>query len=374
MKKLIFVDPQSYRNLSRYDYSLLKGMKRYEVIYCCNEQYDGPELKNVVFLPIFNYRQEMSPVVKIVSYLHSLLKLVSVLKKERPDVLHIQWWKQWNLDYHFLSIYKKYAKQVVFTAHNLVPHNSGESMKSRCIRYYNRVDKIIVHDNNSKSDLIKDFGIDGKKIGVVAHGILDFKVDEIEVQAIMDEIAGKYQLKDKLVISTMGGQSPYKGTDLICDAFLSSAFLKNNENLFLIIAGAGDIATPDKFKECNNVWIANYALSDSEFQAVMRLTDVMLLPYRRISQSGVLLTTIQNQIPFAVTPVGGLAEPLEIAPVGWIIPSPSVECVRECMETLVRDIEGTKAIKHSQQNWDLEKAKYDWKNISLQTEEFYDLE
>ena len=373
MKKLVYVDPQSYRNLSMYDYSLLKWMKNYKVIYCCNAQYNGPELENVEFLPIFNYRQEMNPVVKILSYLKSLLKLISILKKERPDVLHIQWWKQWNIDYHCLSIYKKYAKQVVFTAHNLVPHDSGESMKDKCIRYYNKVDKIIVHDNNSKHELIKDFCIKREKIGVIAHGILDFKVNEKEVQETMNEIEGKYRLKDKLVFSIMGSQSPYKGTDLIRDAFWGSDFLKDNKNVFLIVAGKGNLVTKDFANKCSNVYVANYELSDSEFQAIMRLTDVMLLPYRRISQSGVLLTTIQNQIPFAVTPMGGLSEPLELAPVGWIIPSPTVEYVRECMETLVCDIEATKAVKYNQQKWNLVKAKYDWKNISIRTEEFYDL-
>lgn len=356
-----------------YDYSLLKGIKKYKIIYCCNKQYDGPELENVVFLPIFNYRQEMNPIVKIVSYLRSLLELVSVLKKERPDVLHIQWWKQWNLDYHFLSIYKKFAKQIVFTAHNLVPHNTGESMKAKCILYYKKVDKIIVHDNNSRDELINDFGINGSKIGVISHGILDFKVNEQEVEAIMNEVREKFHLNNKLVFSTMGGQSHYKGTDLIRDAFLSSDFMKNNKKIFLIVAGKGNIVTQNIAQYVSNVWVSDYALSDSEFQAVMRLTDVMLLPYRRISQSGVLLTTIQNQIPFAVTPIGGLLEPFDTAPVGWIIPKPTVESVRECMEALARDVEGTKAVKYDQHNWNLVKARYDWENISLRTEEFYEM-
>lgn len=357
-----------------YDYSLLKGMKEYKIIYCCNKQYDGPSLENVEFHPIFSYRQDMNPLAKIISYFCSLLTLISILRNERPDVLHIQWWKQWSLDYFFLSIYKRYAKQVVFTAHNLVPHDSGDSMKAKCMKYYHKVDKIIVHDNNSKKELINDFHVEDDKVAIIAHGILEFAVYEEKVKSIMDEVAAKYSLKDKLVFATMGSQSPYKGTDLICDAFLSSEALKNNDDVFLIIAGAGDIATPDKFMQCTNVWVANYSLSDSEFQAIMRSTDVMLLPYRKISQSGVLLTTIQNQIPFAVTPMGGLAEPLETAPVGWIIPSPTVESVKECMEALARDIDGTKAVKQNQQNWDLVKAKYEWENISLQTEEFYGLE
>lgn len=356
-----------------YDYSLLNGIENYKVIYCCNKQYDGPELGDIEVLPIFSYRQDMNPIIKIMSYLSSLVKLVLILKSVKPDVMHIQWWKLWSLDYIFLSLYKKYAKQIVFTAHNLVPHNTGERMKHKCTKYYKKVDKIIVHDNNSKRELISDFGIAGNKIGVIFHGILDFKVDEKEVEAIMNEACRKYQLKDKLVLSIMGGQSTYKGTDLVRDAFLSSAFLKDNKDVFMIVAGKGNLVTQDFANQCSNVWVADYALSDSEFQAVMRLTDVMLLPYRRISQSGILLTSIQNQIPFAVTPMGGLADPLEIAPVGWIISSPSVECVRVCMETLARDIKRTKDVKSNQRNWDLVKFKYDWKNISLQTEEFYNL-
>lgn len=372
MKKLIFVDPQSYRNLSMYDYSLLKGIKGYTVIYCCNTQYDGPGLESVERIPIFNYRREMNPIAKTVSYLHSLLKLVSIMKKERPDVMHIQWWKQWNIDYFFLPIYKRYAKQVVFTAHNLVPHDSGESMKGKCIKYYNKVDKIIVHDNNSKNELIRDFGVEEKKIGVIAHGILDFKVNEQEVETLMNEIRSKYKLKNKLVFSNMGEQSPYKGTDLVRDAFMNSDYLRNNKDVFLIVAGKGSIVTQDYASQCSNVWVADYALSDSEFQAIMRLTDVLLLPYRKISQSGVLLTAIQNQIPFAVTSMGGLTEPLLVAPVGWIIQSPTVESVRECMENLAHDIKGTKALKNNQSNWDFVKAKYNWKNISATTEMFYD--
>lgn len=373
MKKLVFVDPQSYRNLSMYDYSLLKGMKEHKIIYCCNKQYDGPLLENVEFHPIFSYRQDMNPLAKIISYFCSLITLVSILKTEKPDVLHIQWWKQWDLDYLFLSIYKRYAKQLVFTAHNLVPHDSGDSMKIKCMKYYHKVDKIIVHDKNSKKELIKDFHIVADKIAVIAHGILDFSVDEEDVKTIMDEVAAKYSLKDKLVFATMGGQSAYKGTDLICEAFLSSEALKNNNDVFLIIAGVGNIATPDRFEGCNNVWIANYSLTDSEFQAIMRLADVMLLPYRKISQSGVLLTTIQNQTPFAVTPIGGLADPLDIAPVGWIVSSPTIERVRECMEKLAGDIPQTKAVKSNQQNWDLVKEKYNWDKISIQTEKFYNI-
>ena len=373
MKKLVYVDPQSYRNLSQYDYSLLKGMREYTIIYCCNKQYDGPALNNVQLCPIFKYRQNMNSITKLFSYLYSLIKLVSILKSERPDVLHIQWWKQWNIDYWFLSVYKHYVKQIVFTAHNLVPHDSGEHMMVKCMKYYNKVDKIIVHDRNSMIELVRDFQQSEDKIAVIAHGILEFIVNESEVESAMKRYCDKYQLENKLVFATMGSQSPYKGTDLICGAFAASDYLQNDKEVFLIIAGKGKIATQEFANKYNNVLVADYELSDPEFQAIMRLADVLLLPYRKISQSGVLLTAIQNQIPFAVTPVGGLAEPLSIAPVGWVVSSASVEGVKECMENLAKEKIQTKAVKTNQLNWDLVKERYNWDNISVETEMFYTL-
>ena len=374
MKTLVYIDPQSYGNLALYDYSLLKGINDFKVIYCCNKQYDAPILENIEYYPIFKYRSDMSSLAKSISYICSLCILLRILMREKPDTLHVQWWKLWGLDYIFLALYKVFVKQVIFTAHNLVPHDSGESMKEKCGKYYKRVDKIIVHDLNSKKELVSDFGIYAEKVCVIPHGILDFKVNEDEVGRVQTEIEEKYKLRGKLVFASMGGQNPYKGTDLIRDAFLSSDFLKNNPDIFLIIAGKGTIVNQGMFKKTSkNIWVANYLLTDSEFQAVMRLTDVMLLPYRKISQSGVLLTTIQNQIPFAVTPVGGLTEPFDTASVGWVIPSATIEDVRITMEKLAKDVKDTKAVKNDQLAWNKVKERYNWNNISKQTEVFYKL-
>ena len=211
------------------------------------------------------------------------------------------------------------------------------------------------------------------KIGVIAHGILEFNVNKNKVEHVMSDYSEKYHLKDKVVFVALGRQSPYKGTDLICDAFAKSDYLQDSKEVFLIIAGKGDIATQEYANRYSNVLVVDYELSDSDFQAIMCLADVLLLPYRKISQSGVLLTAIQNQIPFAVTAIGGLAEPLETAPVGWIISSSTVASVRECMEKLVHNKERTKSVKHNQNNWDLVKAKYDWEKISHETEEFYNI-
>lgn len=373
MKTVVYVDPQSGGNLAMYDYSLLKGICRYKVIYCCSEIYDAPTLANVEVHDIFHYNNRKNSILKGISYLLSLIRLVLLLREVKPEILHIQWWRSWCLDYRALSIYKRYCKQIVFTAHNLVPHNTGDSMVIKCRKYYEKVDKIIVHAKNTKEEMQTVFAIPEQKISVIPHGVLDFKVDDEKVFGLMRHLIEEYNLSNKILFSSLGGQSFYKGTDLIRDAFMGSAYLRNNKNVFLIIAGSGNIVKKKDIEEqCNNFIVFDYQISDEEFQAIMRLTDVLILPYRKISQSGVLLTAIQNQTPFAVTAVGGLAEPLEKENVGWIIDAPKVEEVRDCMERLVKEKESVKRIKMDGQAWSRIKTLFDWSTISLITEKCYD--
>lgn len=55
----------------------------------------------------------------------------------------------------------------------------------------------------------------------------------------------------------------------------------------------------------------------------LRLSNVISLPYSKISQSGVLFSAIENDIPMIVSDVGGLSEPLSIGNIGWILDEPT---------------------------------------------------
>ena len=52
-------------------------------------------------------------------------------------------------------------------------------------------------------------------------------------------------------------------------------------------------------------------LSDNEFNDLIEKSDVLIFPYRKISQSGVLLTALAHRKPVLVSRVGGLTQPLK---------------------------------------------------------------
>jgi glycosyltransferase involved in cell wall biosynthesis len=342
-----------------------------EIVYCCNTLYDAPVSNKFSYRYVFSYNNIRNNIVKGLSYLMSLIKVIRIAKKERPDVIHIQWWKQWFADYVALICFKRYAKQIVFTAHNVVPHNTGEALKKKCTKYYNRVDKIIVHVQRTKEELVDDFGIDADKIYVIPHGLLSTMEDKVSIQKQYDVLKNTYGIDTKFVISFVGWQDPYKGVDLLKQAYLDSRFLQETPNVLFVIAGRGKVFTKEMMNQFKNLLVFDEFVPSDKLEAIMDITDVLLLPYRRISQSGVLLTAIGKEIPYVATDVGGLSEPINIAPVGWLLKDSSADGLRLMLEYIVSHPEEAVRKKKNKDNWSLVKSYYDWAVIGSKTMECY---
>lgn len=366
MIKLVYLDPQSRSNLALYDYNLLKELNC-KKIFCCSVDYDGPNDNDIKYYKIFSYHRHSSSLIKVISYFFSLLKLIKILKDNQPDIIHIQWWKVWCLDYFFLLIYRLFCQQIVYTAHNIVSHDSGTSLINKYKKYYCRVDKIIVHSINSKDELVNDFHINANKIAVCRHGILNSRFTIQELLLKKNELINKCNIKEKMIFSSLGSQSYYKGTDIIFEAFKGSKILYGNPEVSLIIAGKGNIINNGE----KNIIVDNRYISDLEFEAYLELTDVLLLPYRKISQSGVLLTAIEHKIPYISTYIGGISEPLTIANIGWILEELSIIKLREKIENLYMNKIIVKSYKNNVNEWNKIISFYNWKTIANDTLRFY---
>lgn len=368
--KVLYIDPQSGENLAQYDYNLLSNIDA-DITYCCSMIYDAPIIENVNYRYVFHYNRKKTNLLKAFSYLWSLVKIFFIVLRIRPDVIHIQWWRLWIVDYLFLSVLKHICFQVVFTAHNVVPHNSGDSMHSKCQKYYRKVDKIIVHVQRTKNELMRDFRVDNRKIFVIPHGLLYSNCNRSNVEQQKQILESQFKLKDKLVISLVGYQSLYKGGDIVKQAYLKSEVLQHSTNVFFIVAGKGGIFTKEMMNTYDNLLVYDEFLPVELLTAIMEETDVLLLPYRRISQSGVLLTAIEKEIPYIATDVGGLCEPLNIAPIGWQLKNNSVTEIQTLLEYIAMNPRNVDTKRSNKEGWNKIKAYYDWKAIGEKTVNCY---
>ncbi|MEP0133036.1 MAG: glycosyltransferase [Eudoraea sp.] len=310
----------------------------------------------------------MTGFFKFISYLKSQFILFKSIKFKSPLIVHFQWLKVPQIDYYLLKLIKLNGVKIIITAHNVLPHDTGDRYEDIYKKIYSLVDAIIVHSNNTEIEIIEKFKVSSKKIHVIPHGILDIgqNIDSKKIDYYVEKFRSDYDLDKRIVFSALGKINDYKGYDLIVDAW-NKDNVSNNEQLMLFIAGKGKHRKLDELKGKKNVTILNRFLLVEEFLAILKLTDFVLLPYTRISQSGILLTAINEKKRVVVSNIGGLADSFKFGEIGYILPE-------------LNYIELNKAIMHmalnvdaypKEETWNKIFEYFDWENIGLKTQNLY---
>lgn len=372
--KVIYIDPMSYNNLAIYDSCLLSNVNA-NIYFVGNELYDSKQIKSIEFYPFFNYSKKKG-LNKVISYISSLIKIIGLVKSKNPNIIHIQWIRFWYADYILLRYLIKKKIKVVYTAHNILPHRRQRFDFIKYKKYYKLVDSIIVHTENSKEILISNFKIEEYKINVIPHGILDLStsINRDKVEILKNEIRHRYNLNKKIVFSSLGAQDLYKGTDFIFNVW-NEAFSSNN-NVFLFACGKlsdeiAEVAESTKISNFNNTYTKFNRIENELFLAILQLSDVVLLPYRKISQSGVLLSAINEQIPFIVSNAGGLSDALSIGNVGWNIGYANRESLLTTLKYIINNSEEIKNKKENITAWSKIHKYYSWEVIGQKTTDLY---
>ena len=212
----------------------------------------------------------------------------------KPDVLHLQWLPfmevvGWEIP--ILRCLKRLSPKtrLVLTIHNIYPHNMSDERKmgynERFRKACSLFDAFIVHTKISKADVIREFGLNADKVHVCCHGVFEPKGITIN---------SEFRKDGKLHILQFGGQSYYKGTDLLVDAVCGLDEERKKRIETHIVGGISQSFLDElKAKDADAIisWKA-YFLSDEELYQEINAADLIVLPYRAISQSGVLLLSI----------------------------------------------------------------------------------
>lgn len=292
---------------------------------------------------------------------------------KKPSTIHVEWIRLWPIDYLFYWICNNILKvKLVYTVHNVLPHNHKSSDVPHYRKLYSLMDKLIVHTESSKRDLIEIFPeIKESRIEVIPHGILQLRVDNDGVEIAKQKLLKTHGMNNKTVIAIIGTQSKYKGTDLLLEAWKTSRELSKDDSICLFAMGkfANDIKLDDLPE---NIIIDNRLVSDEEFIAAMKIASVIMLPYRKIDQSGVLLTVFNEHVPYCATNVGELCKPFEIANIGWPIPSATEDDIKEVLLYLSAHREEMLAKRADIESWNKISGLYSWPKISEKTEKLYD--
>lgn len=264
-------------------------------------------------------RSEASSTAKTYRVSKYYFRLISYAATAKPKLFHLLWNNKIELfDRTVLMLYyKMLGKRVVFTAHNV---NAGK--RDQNDSWLNRVtlkiqyrlsDHIFVHTERMKNEMISEFSIPEKKLSVIPFGINN---------TVPNTSLSSLEAKRQLGISTgdrtllfFGNIAPYKGLEYLIAAF--GELLKKDRRYRLLIVG--------KPKRSETYWnqvrgrIAGSCIGDRIIQKIeyvpdeatelfFKAADVLILPYTRVFQSGVLFLGYSFGLPAIAADLGSLKD------------------------------------------------------------------
>ena len=232
--------------------------------------------------------------LKAIECLLNYISLLWMIRIDRPDVLHLQWLPFMEVNAWEVPLLRWMRRlnprtKLVLTIHNVYPHNMGEARKERYRLRFRKasalIDAFIVHTRISKADVVREFGLSPSRVHVCCHGVFEPKGITFNAEHRKD---------GKLHVLQFGGQSYYKGTDLLVDAVCGLDEERKKRIETHIVGGISQNFLDElkaKDKDEVIIWKA-YFLSEEELHQEINAADLIVLPYRAISQSGVLLLSI----------------------------------------------------------------------------------
>lgn len=359
---LLYVNPMGYSNLGQYDHALLEGIQQWDVHYLTSSLHQFPLEESAE--KVFEYSTKKG-VFKVISYMRSQFTVLRKVKKLKPAIVHFQWFKFFGFDYWILKKIQGLGCRVILTAHNKLPHNTGNKYVEIHKKIYTQLDGIIVHVSSTKEDICREFLIDESKIHVIPHGLLSSNDTNPEVvKQIKTSFEKAHSLKDKMVFSMMGSLSAYKGVDLVIQMW--SEYYQNQVNAVLVLAGKTSAEFEPAIQQVQNCVHINRYLETNEFQALMELSDCVLLPYKDISQSGLLLSCLSNRKRVIVSSHESLIEPFQFGEIGVVLEELSPEAIYNATQKMLLNRE-----EPSPEIWEKINEHYDWFKIATKTESLY---
>jgi D-inositol-3-phosphate glycosyltransferase len=313
-----------------------------------SNELDAPELHRAPLIKFLNLRGDQTSsaplhrkIARIFAYYVRLIKYVAT---SDAQILHILWNNKFELiDRTLLMLYyKMMGKRILLTAHNVntQDRDARDSFLNRLsLRIQYRLsDHIFVHSQRAQSRLVSDFGVTEDKTRVIPFGI-----NNTVPNTKLSTADAKRQLgisKDEKTLLFFGNIAPYKGLEYLIAAF--TKVLKEDRRYRLIVAG--------RVKACDGYWrtieqsIASSGITDRVIQKIeyvpdeetelyFKAADVLVLPYTRVFQSGVLFLGYAFGLPAVATNVGALADDIIAGQTGFVCETNDSENLAQAIRT-----------------------------------------
>lgn len=253
--------------------------------------------------------RSLRKLVKGVAHAAGLVKLLDLVARRRPAVVHFQWAVLPTLDILAMALIRRRCP-VVMTVHDTVPFNGQRLSLLQNLAFDVPIrfsDRVIVHTEAGRRRLLER-GVPPAKVAVIPHGPLSLPA--------LTAAAPREEHDDRYTFVMFGEIKPYKGPDVLIEAVGRLPLSLRNRARF-IIAGRPSmdlgplLARLRELRLEDTVEFRPARLSEEEMAALFCQTDCFLFPYRQVDASGVYFLTKSLGKWIIATRVGVFAEDVQ---------------------------------------------------------------
>ena len=262
------------------------------------------------------------------------------LKKENADLVIFDWWHPFFGFCHGIISYlirKKYKNKILFITENVVSHED------------NFIDRILTRFGlRNASKFLTLSGIVEKDVKQYSRRKNVYRSElpvydcyqqdkEFDLQKTKEELGFN---KDSIVLLFFGYIRKYKGLDILIEAF-PKIHSDIPEARLLIVGEFYDKPGLylDQIKKLgieDKVKVVNEFVPNEDVAKYYKVSDVVILPYRSATQSGILNVSYGFNKPVIVTDVGGLAEFVDEGKTGFVVKPDSPDAIVEGVKNFLR--------------------------------------
>lgn len=309
--------------------------------------------------------------VRVKGYKEQLL-CTELLQKNRDkfSCIHLHWLNVF-MDYSRddgadefiakLEQAKSLGYKIIYTAHNIVSHDSQfkereRTFRRRAIQYF---DYVLVHGEFAKQRLVNEVDVDPFKVSIVPHGTYEGYYPNYVNQKIARD---RFEIKDdEFVFLFFGNIKGYKGVAQLLESYEKVSQLHGK--MRLIIAGRifeeETGARIEEFvKNDSSIIFHSGFIEESDAQYYFNAADIVVLPYKRILTSGAALLSFSYHKPVIAPRSGLIPDLIQSKKQGYLFDS------YEEMERIMLEVAQAKNHDHAQYEFKEINKKLRWSALT----------
>jgi D-inositol-3-phosphate glycosyltransferase len=349
-----------------YDYGLAMGLgiNDVDVVLYTSDNTKVRQYLNVETLLFFKKMWKQNFLIKVLKYLAGHYFSIQDIKKRGVKIIHLHFFTFRSIDLLILWYSRLNNLKIAATIHdiNSFDKKANSFIERSCVNY---IDGLIVHNQSSLNVLNDKLDVSVPKI-IIPHG---------NYLPFIDEVSDlKTEKSEKFTLLFFGQIKKIKGLDVLLHAL---KFVKERGcQVELIIAGKAWKSDLNYYinliKDLNleDVVTTDFRyIPDEEVAGFYTKADLVVLPYRQIYQSGVLLLTLSYGKPVLCSDLEPFKEIIIDNSTGFLFESGNPRDLAEKIENIILDKNCLSKVASATNL--MIRDKFDWIKIGSLTKEFY---